>query len=98
MSKEFDLGQSSDVWILVDLHRDVQAGELEESTDEYAVSIGASLSRKYLEAGLPVGLVAQGDRRYFLPADTGTGQFDRIPRVPGVEQGGGKRCAGVAAG
>ena len=78
MSKEFDLGQSSDVWILVDLHRDVQAGELEESTDEYAVSIGASLSRKYLEAGLPVGLVAQGDQRYFLPADTGTGQFDRI--------------------
>ena len=78
MSKEFDLGQSSDVWILVDLHRDVQAGELEESTDEYAVSIGASLSRKYLEAGLPVGLIAQGDQRYFLPADTGTGQFERI--------------------
>ena len=78
MSKEFDLGQSSDVWILVDLHRDVQAGELEESTDEYAVSIGASLSRKYLEAGLPVGLISQGDQRYFLPADTGTGQFDRI--------------------
>ena len=78
MSKEFDLGQSSDVWVLVDLHRDVQAGELEESTDEYAVSIGASLSRKYLEAGLPVGLISQGDRRYFLPADTGAGQFDRI--------------------
>ena len=78
MSKEFDLGQSSDVWILVDLHRDVQAGELDESTDEYAVSIAASLSRKYLEAGLPVGLIAQGDQRYFLPADTGIGQFDRI--------------------
>ena len=78
MSKEFDLGQSSDVWILVDLHRDVQAGELDESTDEYAVSIGASLSRKYLEAGLPVGLISQGDQRYFLPADTGAGQFDRI--------------------
>ena len=78
MSKEFDLGQSSDVWVLVDLHRDVQAGELDESTDEYAVSIGASLSRKYLEAGLPVGLISQGDQRYFLPADTGTGQFDRI--------------------
>ena len=72
------MGQSSDVWVLVDLHRDVQAGELEESTDEYAVSIGASLSRKYLEAGLPVGLISQGDQRYFLPADTGTGQFERI--------------------
>ncbi len=77
MSKEFDLGQSSDVWVLVDLHRDVQAGELDESTDEYAVSIGASLFRKYIDAGLPVGLLSQGDRRYFLPADTGMGQFDR---------------------
>ena len=78
MSKEFDLGQSSDVWILVDLHRDVQAGELEESTDEYAVSIAASLAKKYLEANLPVGLIAYGDKRYFLPADVGLGQFDRI--------------------
>lgn len=77
MSKEFDLGQSSDVWVLVDLHRDVQAGEMEESTDEYAVSIAASLVRKYISLGLPVGLLAQGDKRYFLPADTGTGQFDR---------------------
>lgn len=78
MSKEFDLGQSSDVWIMVDLHRDVQAGELEESTDEYAVSIAASLARKYLEANLPVGMIAYGDKRYFLPADVGLGQFDRI--------------------
>ena len=77
MSKEFDLGQSSDVWVLVDLHRDVQAGELEESTDEYAVSIGASLIRKYLESGMPAGLLSQGDQRYFLGADTGMGQFDR---------------------
>ena len=77
MSKEFDLGQASDVWVLVDLHRDVQAGELEESTDEYAVSIAASLVRKYIGLGLPVGLLAQGDERYFLSADTGIGQFDR---------------------
>ena len=78
MSKEFDLGQSSDVWLFVDLHRDVQAGELEESTDEYAVSIAASLGRKYLAAGLPVGFVAYGEQRHFLAPDTGMGQFDRL--------------------
>ena len=78
MSKEFDLGMSSDVWVLVDLHRDVQAGELEDSTDEYAVSIGASLSQKYLQAQLPVGLISYGDARYLLPADTGVGQYERI--------------------
>ena len=78
MSKEFDLGLSSDVWMIVDLHRDVQAGELEESTDEYAVSIAASLARKYERAQMPVGLVAYGDSRYVLPADTGSGQYERI--------------------
>ena len=78
MSKEFDLGRSSDVWLFVDLHRDVQAGELEESTDEYAVSIAASLAGKYLRSNLPVGLIGYGDQRYFLPADTGSGQYDRV--------------------
>ena len=78
MSKEFDLGRSSDVWLFVDLHRDVQAGQLEESTDEYAVSIAASLAGKYLRSNLPVGLIGYGDQRYFLPADTGSGQYDRI--------------------
>ena len=78
MSKEFDLGLASDVWLIVDLHRDVQAGELEESTDEYAVSIAASLARKYERAQMPVGLVSYGDARYVLPADTGSGQYERI--------------------
>ena len=78
MSKEFDLGLSSDVWLFVDLGRDAQAGELEESTDEYAVSIAASIAKKCLEAQLPLGLIAHGDQRYFLPADTGVGQFDRV--------------------
>ena len=78
MSKEFDLGFSSDAWILVDLHRDVQAGELDESTDEYAVSIAASMTRRYLDAKLPVGLVAYGDQRYMIQSETGSGQFERI--------------------
>ena len=78
MSKEFDLGQASNVWIVADLQSGVQAGELEESTDEYAVSIGASLAKRYLEAGMPVGMIIYGDQRYHLPPDTGAGQFDRI--------------------
>ena len=78
MSKEFDLGRASEVWVLVDLDRTVQAGELEESTDEYAVTIAASLVKRHISAELPVGLVAFGDERYFLPAETGLGQSDRI--------------------
>ena len=78
MSKEFDLGLASDVWIVIDLHKDVQAGELEESTDEYAVSIAASLAHKYLGAQIPVGVAAYGDERYALEADAGAGQRDRV--------------------
>ena len=78
MSKDFDLGRASDVWVVVDLHRDVQVGELEESTDEYSVSIGASLARHYLQAALPVGLLVYGDQRHILPSDTGKGQSDRM--------------------
>ena len=78
MSKEFDLGRSGEIWVLVDLHREVQAGELEESTDEYAVSIGASLAKMYLEAQMPVGLITYGAQRHFVAAETGTGQMHRI--------------------
>ena len=78
MSKEFDLGRASEIWVLVDLDRTVQAGELEESTDEYAVTMAASLVKRHISAELPVGLVAFGDERYFLPAETGLGQSDRI--------------------
>ena len=78
MSKEFDLGRASEVWIMVDLHRDVQAGDLEESTDEYAVSIAASMAKRYLDSELPVGLVTYGDRRYFQESEPGAGQHQRI--------------------
>ena len=78
MSKTFDLGRAGEVWVLVDLHRYVQSGELEESTDEYAVTIGASIAKMYLQAELPVGLIAYGDQRYFLPAETGPGQLQRV--------------------
>ena len=94
MSKEFDLGRASEVWVLVDLEKNVHAGELEESTDEYAVSIGASLARRYLEANLPVGLLAYGDKRYFLAAETGTGQYQRIMEYLALSKAEGRHAPG----
>ena len=78
MSKEFDEGHASDVWIAVDLHQDVQAGEMEESTDEYAVSAAASLAKRFLAESMPVGLIAYGTEKLLLQADTGAGQMDRV--------------------
>jgi uncharacterized protein (DUF58 family) len=60
MVKTFDLEPSGDLWIVLDLDAAVQAGEGEESTEEYAVILAASLSNRILEANRAVGLVAYG--------------------------------------
>ena len=79
MSKEFDLGRSGEIWVLIDMEKGIQSGELDESTDEYGVTVGASLAKMYLEeAIMPVGLIAYGDKRYFLEAETGAGQLNRM--------------------
>jgi uncharacterized protein (DUF58 family) len=60
MAKTFDLEPSGDLWIVLDLDAAVQAGEGEESTEEYAVILAASLANRVLEANRAVGLVAYG--------------------------------------
>ena len=62
MVKTFDLEPSGDLWIVLDLDAAVQAGQGEESTEEVAVILAASLSNRYLEANRAVGLVAFGTR------------------------------------
>jgi len=96
MSKEFDLGRASEAWVVVDLDASVQAGDMEESTDEYAVSIGASLAKRYLDGNLPVGMVAFGDERYFLPAETGGAQMDRMLRYLALAKAEGVTAINVA--
>lgn len=86
MSKEFDLGRASEVWILLDLHGEFQAGDMDQSTDEYGASIAASLASRYLNGGLPVGFVAYGDQRSFLTAETGAGQFQRVLQLLAVSK------------
>jgi uncharacterized protein (DUF58 family) len=60
MVKTFDLEPSGDLWIVLDLDAAVQAGEGDESTEEYAVVLSASLSSRTLRQNRAVGLVAYG--------------------------------------
>lgn len=60
MVKTFDLEPSGDLWIVLDLDAAVQVGEGEESTEEYAVILAASLSSRTLRQNRAVGLVAYG--------------------------------------
>jgi uncharacterized protein (DUF58 family) len=58
--KTFDLEPSGDLWIVLDLDAAVQAGEDEESTEEYGVILASSLADRILRRNRAVGLVAYG--------------------------------------
>ncbi len=78
MVKEFDLDPTADVWLLLDLHREVQAHAARPSrvtadaegvwpieawlhaTDDYAVTVVASLARWFIDRGRNVGLISSG--------------------------------------
>ena len=62
MSKTFEQPLTTDLWIALDLQREVHFGEGEESTLEYAVSLAASLVAQVRQRGRMVGLMAN-DRR-----------------------------------
>ncbi|MGD8464427.1 MAG: DUF58 domain-containing protein [Anaerolineae bacterium] len=60
MVKTFDLEPSGDLWIVLDMDASVQAGEGEESTEEYGVILAASLADRTIRENRAVGLVAYG--------------------------------------
>jgi uncharacterized protein (DUF58 family) len=85
MVKEFDLDPTIDVVILLDLDRDIQAGEGDSSTEEYGVTIAASLASYLLrQQELSVGLLVNGVSDATLPLDRGERQLDRILEVLAV--------------
>jgi uncharacterized protein (DUF58 family) len=78
MVKEFELDPVSDVWLVLDLQSKVQAGEGEESTEEYAIAAVASIAKWCLDHGRPVGLLAYGEQRHALPPIRGSMQLGRL--------------------
>ncbi len=82
MVKEFDPDRSNyaskNVWIIPDMHQASQRGEGDESTEEYCVTIAASLIRKYIDSGKQVGLIASGDQNYLFPPETGNQYSQRL--------------------
>src|SRR5205823_14479461 len=71
MVKEFDLDPAVDAWIVLDLNEKVQAGKGEHSTEEYAVTIAATVAIYLLRQDLSVGMIVTGQRREFLSLDRG---------------------------
>ncbi len=78
MVKEFDLDPAVDAWIFLDLHDAVQAGEGEQSTEEYGVTIAASIATYLLRQDLSVGMIVNAQQREILSLDRGDRQIERV--------------------
>ena len=76
--KEFDLEQTADAWLFLDLDASVEAGEGDRSTTEIAVRAAASIADKALGENRAVGMSASGHRLAVLPADRGARQRLKI--------------------
>ncbi len=78
MVKTFELDPTSDIWVIVDLEGRLQAGEGDESTEEYAVTIAASVAQRYIAANRSVGLISFGREYRVVEAERGQQQLSRI--------------------
>lgn len=78
MVKEFDLDPAVDAWVFLDLHDTVQAGEDEQSTEEYGVTLAATIATYLLRHDLSVAMIVNGQRREFVSLDRGDRQVERV--------------------
>ncbi len=78
MVKTFELDPSSDIWVILDMERRVNAGSGEESTEEYAVKIAASIGRHYLLENRTVGLITFGRDLKIIEPERGQQQMTRV--------------------
>ncbi len=88
MVKEFDLDPAVDAWIFLDLHDTVQAGEGEHSTEEYGVTLAATVANYLLRQDLSVGMIVNGQHREFLSVDRGERQIERVLELLAVVEAG----------
>ena len=70
----FDSTPESNWWILLDMDRQVQAGEGQGATEEHGVILAASLADRGLRAGKAVGLSTHGQELVWLPPRLGADQ------------------------
>jgi uncharacterized protein (DUF58 family) len=87
--KEFELEQTADAWIFLDLERSVQGGRGDESTVEVAVRAAASIAAKALLENRAVGLTVNGHRQAMVPVDRGSRQHLKIMQLLAAVDGDG---------
>jgi uncharacterized protein (DUF58 family) len=88
--KEFDLEQTADLWLFVDLEARVQAGDGDVSTVEEAMRVAASIAHDAILENRAVGLTTSGHRIVSIPADRGPRQRQKIMALLAAVEGDGR--------
>jgi len=87
--KEFDLEQTADAWIVLDLERAAQAGSGDESTVESAVRVAAAVADKALLENRAVGITIGAHRLAQLQPDRGGRQHLKVMQLLAAVDGDG---------
>lgn len=90
MVKDVSLNLSRDIWVIIDMSRDSLASDDTGAAEEDCVTIAASLVKKYLDGGRPVGLITQGDSFHLFPPDAGHEHYWRIMKALALVRAEGK--------
>lgn len=89
IAKAFEQDPVGAIWLVLDLERAVHFTSstakpvgnftlLPPSTEEYTISLAASLAQHFLEHHRAVGLIAWSQHRLYIPAEPGTRQLKHI--------------------
>jgi uncharacterized protein (DUF58 family) len=92
--KEFDPDRPSyaykNIWLVLDMHRASRRGEGDETTEEYGITIAASLAKKYIDSGKNVGLISSGEQPFLILPDTGDEHLQSVLRSLAIMEATGK--------
>ena len=94
--KEFDLEQTADCWLVLDLERAVQRGSGDESTVEVAVRVAAAIADKALVENRAVGMTVNAHRLAQLQPDRGGRQHLKVMQLLAAVEGDGSTPLGEA--
>jgi uncharacterized protein (DUF58 family) len=89
--KEFDLEQTADLWMMLDLDRASHAGVGETASVEAAVSAAASIAVQTLNENRAVGITVSSRRQHLLTPDRGTRVEQKILHLLANVQADGSR-------
>ena len=87
--KEFDLEQTADAWIILDLDRGVQLGSGDEATVEVGVRAAAAVADKALVENRAVGMTVNAHRLAQLMPDRGGRQHLKVMQLLAAVEGDG---------